>query len=369
MLKTNFLGLELRNPLIVSAGPWNRNGQSMAKSIKAGAGAVVTESVVSDTLVDVRPRIACDNMGAQNIRLYSELQIEDWEREIDYAKEAGGVVIGSVSAQTSSELAYLACKMEKFGCDAIELSVSNPAKESLEVVASHPDIVHDMTKEVASSVKVPVMVKLSQNTTNIAKVAKAVKSAGGAGVSAINTVRGILGVDLENGVPTLSTYGGISGEYIRPLGLASVATIAQTVDIPICGIGGVSSGKNVLEYMMLGASVVQMGTTVMLEGYDSVTRVVEELEQWISEHDIDNIDQIKGRALQNMKSFDEMKYAPVVCSVESVACEAECNKCENICAYGAVSRSDDSVVVNRDNCTGCGLCTYSCPSDKLKLSW
>ena len=213
------------------------------------------------------------------------------------------------------------------------------------------------------------MVKLSQNTTNIAKVAKAVKSAGGAGVSAINTVRGILGVDLESGVPTLSTYGGISGEYIRPLGLASVATIAQTVDIPICGIGGVSSGKNVLEYLMLGANAVQMGTTVMLDGYDSISRVIEELEQWTSEHGIENISQVRGKALQNMKSFDEMKYTPTVCSVGSVPCDTECNKCENVCAYGAVTRLEDSVEVNRDNCTGCGLCTYTCPNDKLKLSW
>lgn len=127
--------------------------------------------------------------------------------------------------------------MEKFGADAIELSVSNPMMESLEVVASHADVIYDMTKEVVSNVRIPVIVKLSQNTTNITKVAKAAKKAGASAVSAINTVRGILGVDLETAQPALSTYGGISGPYIRPMGLASVAAIAQSVDIPICGIG------------------------------------------------------------------------------------------------------------------------------------
>lgn len=87
--------------------------------------------------------------------------------------------------------------MEKFGADAIELSVSNPMMESLEVVASHADVIYDMTKEVVSNVRIPVIVKLSQNTTNITKVAKAAKKAGASAVSAINTVRGILGVDLE----------------------------------------------------------------------------------------------------------------------------------------------------------------------------
>ena len=99
--------------------------------------------------------------------------------------------------------------MEKFGADAIELSVSNPMMESLEVVASHADVIYDMTKEVVSNVRIPVIVKLSQNTTNITKVAKAAKKAGASAVSAINTVRGILGVDLETAQPALSTYGGI----------------------------------------------------------------------------------------------------------------------------------------------------------------
>ena len=110
--------------------------------------------------------------------------------------------------------------------------------------------VYNITKEVVSNVKIPVMVKLSQNTTNIASVARAVKRAGGSGVSAINTIRCILSVDIENRRPSLATYGGYSGAPIRPLGLASVAAIAQTVDIPICGIGGIENATNVVEYML-----------------------------------------------------------------------------------------------------------------------
>ncbi|MBQ0079468.1 MAG: tRNA-dihydrouridine synthase [Eubacterium sp.] len=369
MVKTNFLGLELKNPLIVSAGPWNRDGGALVKSINAGAGAVVTESVVSDTLLDVRPRIACDDKGAQNIRLYSDIQIEGWEREIALAKNAGGIVIGSVSAQTPSELAYLASKMERYGCDAIELSVSNPAMESLEVVASHPDVMYEMTKEVVSSVKVPVMVKLSQNTTNIATVAKAVKAAGGAGVSAINTVRGILGVDIETAKPALSTYGGISGEYIRPLGLASVATIAQTVDIPLCGIGGVSSAENALEYIMLGASAVQVGTAVMREGYEVIGKIARDLENWMEIHGYDSVEQVRGKALRNMKSFDEMKFEPAVSTVEDMPCVDECNRCYTVCVYDAIKMNENNVTVDKNECSGCGLCTFACPARKLRLKW
>lgn len=369
MLKTNFLGLELDNPVIIAAGPWNRDGESLKRSIAAGAGAVVTESIVSDTLLDVRPRIACDENGAQNIRLYSDIQIEGWEREMSIAKSNGGVVIASVSAHTPSELVYLASKLEKFGADAIEISVSNPMGEGLEVVASNADIVYEMTKEVVAAVKLPVIVKLSQNTTNISKVAKAVKAAGGSCVSAINAVRGILGVDIETAQPTLSTYGGISGEYIRPLGLASVATISQTVDIPICGIGGISSGRHAIEYMMMGASAVQVGTSVMLGGVNSVGKIVKEMESWCQAHSLDSIQEIRGKALENLKSFDEMKIEPAVSTVKSVPCTENCDKCTVACMYKAIKRENDTVIADSSKCSGCGLCTFICPAKKLRLEW
>ena len=367
MLETTFLGMKLPNPVMIAAGPWNRDGQAIKESLAAGAGAVVTESIVSDTMLDVRPRISADRLGSQNIRMYSDIQIEGWEREMDIAKSDGGIVIASISGHTPSELAYLASKMERFGADAIELSVSNPAAESLEVVASHADILFDMTNEVVSAVKLPVIVKLSQNTTNISKVAKAVKAAGGSGVTAINTVRGILGVDVEKAMPSLSTYGGISGEYIRPLGLASVATIAQTVDIPVCGVGGISSAKNALEYMMLGASVVQIGTEAMLNGKAVIRKIVQELEIWAQNHELKNLSEIRGAALENLKAYDEMKFEPSVIHANGVPCGENCNLCVEACMYDAISRRGKSIRIERSKCTGCGLCTSICPAKKLKL--
>ena len=369
MLKTNFLGIELKNPVIVAAGPWSRDGRSLVKSIEAGAGAVVTESVVSDSLPDMRPYVVGNDKGTQNIRLYSNLQVEDWEKEIAMAKNAGGVVIGSVSAQTPSEVAYISSKLEKYGCDAIEISVGNPSMEALEVMASKAELVYDITKEVVSSVKIPVMAKLSQNTTNISKVAKAVKAAGGTGISAINAVRGILSVDVETARPALSTYGGISGEYIRPLGLSSVATIAQSEAIPIVGVGGISSATNALEYLMLGATAVEVGSAVMKEGYEVITKIVSDLEDWAESHGMGSTGDISGRALVNMKSFDEMRFVPVVSTVQNVTCVDDCNKCLLICGDDAISKERDVVTVDHSRCTGCGVCNFECPAGKFQLEW
>lgn len=368
-MKTDFLGLSLKNPVMVAAGPWNRDGAGIRRAINAGAAAVITETIISDARLDVRPRIAYDGYGAQNIRLYSDIQVEGWEREIEIAKEEGGIVIASVSAHTPSELAYLAVKMEKFGVDAVELGLSSPMGEFLEVVASDPDRVFEMTQEVVANVKIPVMVKLSQNVTNIARVAKAVKRAGGTAVSAINTVRCILKVDIEKAEPTLATYGGYSGSPIRPLGLAAVATVAQSVDIPVCGIGGIATGHHALEYIMLGASAIQMGTAVMLGGTKKITEVVQELERWGEDHQIEHVDKIRGKALKKLKSFEEIKEEPLVCCIDEPDCLRECCACVDACIYEAIERRGDQILCNKEKCTGCGLCMFVCPDHKIRLGW
>ncbi|MEA4923201.1 MAG: 4Fe-4S binding protein [Eubacteriaceae bacterium] len=368
-VKSNYLGLELENPVIISAGPWSRDGRSILKCFESGAAAVVTESIISDTLLDVRPRVAYNGSGASNIRLYSDVQIEGWEREMAIAKSGGGKVIASVSAHTPSEIAYLATKLEKYGADAIELSVSNPMRESLEVMASDPEIIYDMTKEVVDNIKIPVAVKLSQNTTNISAVAKAAKEAGAGGVSAINTVRCILGVDLEERKPLLGTYGGYSGSPIKPLGLASIATIAQTVDIPLSGIGGISDFRDALEYIMLGAGSVQVGTAMMVEGPERIKAIIAGIDAWCTGRQIDDVSQICGAALDNLRSFDEMKIEPATSTVQSVPCTVDCEKCIRSCIYEAISKEAGSIKVDKKLCTGCGLCTFVCPTQKLRLEW
>ena len=366
-MKVDFVGLKLDNPVIVAAGPWARDGKSIRRLIEAGAGAVVTESIVSDTLDDVSPRIAYDGRGAQNIRLYSDIQVEGWEHEMEIAKSAGGKVIASVSANTPSEAAYIASKLERYGADAIEISISNPAFEGMEVAASRKEVVADFTKEVVDSVKLPVLVKLSQTATNIVEIAGAAKDAGASGISSINTIRCILGVDIEEMEPALPTYGGYSGAPIRPISLAAVASIAQSVDIPVCGIGGIENYKNVLEYIMLGASAVQVGTAVMVNGPGVITDIVNDLDKWLASHKITDISQIKGQAMRKLKSFDEMKIEPAYCQVNEGRCEDGCRLCVDACMYGAITKSDHNVTVNISNCYGCGICKSICPIRKLTL--
>ena len=368
-LALDFMGLKLKNPIIVAAGPWSRNGVMIKEAILAGAGAVVTETIVNEVNIDVRPRVAYHGGGMQNIRLYSDILLEEWEREIEIAKSCDGIVIASICAQTSSEISYIAGKMEKVGVDAIELGLASPMGEGLEVIAASAEKIYEMTRKVVNSVDIPVMVKLSQNVTNMSKVACSVERAGGSAISAIDTVRCILGVDIKNRKPYLPTYGGYSGAPIKPLGLASVATIAQSAKLPVCGIGGIETFENVLEYMMLGASAVQMGTSVMLNGFGHIRKVKDDLVRWMEENKIEDLAEIRGAALQDIRAFDEIQVEPKTASLKSPCKRNDCGKCVKSCVYQAISKPGMDLLLHTEKCRGCGLCCDICPDGILKLVW
>lgn len=368
MLDTNFAGLKLKNPIIISAGPWNGDGKKLRNNLKAGAGAVITETILSDPFLNISEQVVYNGQGFQNIRHCSRFQLERWEEELKIAKSDGGIVIASVSGHSPSEIAYLARKLEKYGADAIEISLSNPLGEGVEVLCSNENLVYEIVKHVVENVKIPVMVKLSQNVNNIVEISKAAKKAGASAISAINTIRCILGVNIEKGVPLLPTYGGYSGAPIRPIALASVASIAQCVNIPICGVGGIENYENVIEYMMLGTSTVQIGTALMLNGNSIIGEIVNDLEKWFTDKNISSIDEIRGKALDKIKSLDELSLQqPMKCKCDDKPCKEDCRLCSEYCLENAIEVINVKIKIDELRCIGCGLCVYICPINKLKI--
>lgn len=366
-LSVNFMGLNLKNPIIVAAGPWSRNGESIRRALKAGAGAVVTETILNEIRPNVSPELAYRQNGVQNIRLYSEIELEEWEDEIAIAKSDGGIVIANILAHTPSEMAYIASRMEKFGADAIELGVSSPHGEGIEVLASDSLKVFEMARLVCETVKIPVMVKMSASVTNMPKLVRALEKSGASGISAIDSIRSIIGVDIKTGKPFLPTYGGYSGAPIRPIGLATTATIAQSTHLPVCGMGGIESFENVLEYIMLGASAIQIGTSIMLNGYSHIGKVLDDLSSWMVENNHESLSEIKGKALLSLKSFEEIEILPLVSSVKEKCLLTDCHLCIDSCIYDAISKSGSSIIINTLKCNGCGLCVGLCPTEKFEL--
>lgn len=368
-LTTNFMGLRLKNPVIVGAGPLTGNGDLMRKAVQAGAGAVVTKTIVNEIRPNVRPRLYFADKNMQNIELYSEFTLEEWEKQITFAKKHGAVVIANIMAHTPSEMSYIARRVEQFGADAIELGISIPHGEGMEILVSNPDRLYELVTSAVSKVNIPVMVKLSSSVVNITKLAKAAEKAGASAISAIDTVRSIIGVDINKGKTLLPTYGGYSGPAIRPIGLASVAAVSQAVNIPVCGIGGIEDSENVLEYMMLGASVVQMCTSLIVNGVGHISEVIRDLENWMDAKGYVNYEQIRGLALASLKSFEEIKVNPFVASIQKKCTIQHCNICKTACIYDAIDRVNDNIMVKNELCTGCGLCVSICPNNCFKFIW
>jgi ferredoxin len=212
------------------------------------------------------------------------------------------------------------------------------------------------------------MVKLSQNVTNLGDVALAAERAGASAISAIDSIRCILSVDIERRVPCLSTYGGYSGSAIRPLGLAAVAAIAQSVRIPTCGIGGICGCRDMLEYFMLGASFVQIGSALMMNGFSLLGALRDELCAWMDEHHVRDLPEIVGSALPALRAYDDIPHEPLTASLSQTCERDDCGRCAACCIYDAIT-DDAGISIDKDACAGCGLCVDICPDHKIALRW
>lgn len=374
MLSVEAMGLKLKNPVIVSAGPWTRGHKGIRAALNSGAAAVVTETIVAEPYPDLSPRYAYDGRGLQNIRMYSALDMEEWIDEFKQIKKEGrsagdGLIIANITAGTPSELAYLARKFEKAGVDALELGLACPMGEGTEIVAANPNKTYAFTKEVVANVSIPVMVKLTQSMNNLPEVVAAVEKAGASGITAINTMRCILGINVDTGDPILPTYGGYSGSPIRPLGLATVAGIAQSTELPIFGIGGVENYRNVLEYIMLGASAAEVGTAILVNGYGIIPEMLSNLERWMKKHHYNSMEEVRGTSLDKLYSFEELKVEPQRAYLTSECAREDCGKCVVCCLDEAISFRDGRLVIDEEKCTGCGLCRDICPDKKITLKW
>ncbi|MFR6257244.1 MAG: tRNA-dihydrouridine synthase [Anaerovoracaceae bacterium] len=375
MKNANIMGIDINNPIIISPGPWSR-GKMLKDALECNAGAIITESVVSESYPDTRPRYAYnqESKGLQNIRLYSALELEDWIyclKEANNAKRymSDSKLIVSIMGSTPSELRYIARKVEQTGIDGIEIGLSCPMGEGPEIIAGDTKRVYEYTKEVVNAVSIPVSVKLGAFTNNLAATVHAIEKAGASGISAIDTLRAILNINTETGKPSLPTYGGYSGAPIRPVGLATVAGIAQSTNLPVIGMGGIENYKNVLEYIMLGSKACGIGTEILLRGYSVVTNTIKDLNSWFKSHKINDIEQIRGISLKELRSFEEIKLEIKQAKLSDSCTDSNCKKCLMCCLKNAISMDSGCIDIDSSICDGCGLCINICPENKIHLTW
>ena len=284
-------------PCMVASGIMDETGLTMVRMLNSGAGAVVSKSVGSNPNPGhSTPCFTEVDSGCLNAMGLPNPGIEEFAYEMEIATKKGKIV-GSIYGASPEEFSKLAGKMEDYGACAIELNLSCPhAKGYGMELGTDPKMVSSIVSAVKSSVKIPVWAKLTPNTHILPEIGKAVENAGGDAIVAINTLKAMKIVP-EFKKPLMSNKTcGLSGSAIKPVGVRAVWDLYKEVSIPIIGVGGISDYRDVLEYIMAGASAVQIGTAIMTVGVDVFKKINKDLETFMKEFNYTSIDKMVGVA-------------------------------------------------------------------------
>ena len=270
----------------------------MLRVAEAGAGALVTKSIGMEPREGYQnPTLVELDAGYLNAMGLPNPGVEGFREEMRIACGSEAPIIGSVFAATPDDFAYLSARMEEFGAWAIELNLSCPhAKGYGMEIGVDPDAVARAVRAVCSSVKVPVLAKLTPNTHRLAEVALAAQEAGASGIVAINTVKA-MAISVEARRPILSNQtGGLSGPAIKPVGLRCVFELHKVLEIPIIGVGGIDSWRDAAEYIMAGAVAVQIGSAVGRKGLGVFAEVCNGLTEFMAANGFSEIEEMVGVA-------------------------------------------------------------------------
>lgn len=325
-------GLRLPNPFLIASGPPGTNAGVIAKAFDEGWGAVIAKTVCLDAskIVNVAPRYArlragpdAEVIGWENIELISDRPLDTWLAEFRDLKRRypGRVLIASVMEEYRRDAwREIIDRCQAAGVDALELNFSCPhglpERRMGSAMGQDPAILEEVCGWAREAASIPLWAKLTPNITRIDDAARAALRAGCNGVSAINTILSVMNINLDTlrPEPTVAGYsipGGYSARAIRPIALRMVMECATMMhgrggpapieaEFParsLSAVGGIESGEDAAQYLLLGASTTQVCTGVMLHGYGLIHRLAAGLTAFMRRHRFERIDDFRGRSL------------------------------------------------------------------------
>ncbi|MCW3991803.1 MAG: dihydroorotate dehydrogenase [Candidatus Bathyarchaeota archaeon] len=297
-LAVDLAGLRLRNPTLNAAGVLGISSTLLKRVYEAGAGAVVTKSIGPGPRPGhPNPTVASLEGGLLNAMGLPNPGASYFAGEIMRLKEDGVPVVASFFGASVEEFVEAARVLAEAGADALELNCSCPnVEEEMGTLGADPANVERITSSVRRAVDTPIFVKLTPNVADIVEVARAAERGGADAVTAVNTLKA-LAVDIELRRPVLANVtGGLSGPALKPVALRCVWEIAEAVDIPVIGCGGVSDWRDAVEFLLCGASAVEIGTAVMTRGLEIFRDVSKGIRGYLGEHGFREVGEIVGLA-------------------------------------------------------------------------
>jgi len=386
-LTTNLAGIESPNPFWLASAPPTNMGSMVERAFDAGWGGAVWKTL-GEPIRNVSSRLASIDGGHQrmiglnNIELITDRPLEVNLREIaevkrKYPKHA---LIVSLMVESKREAWHdIVRRAEDAGADGLELNFGCPHGMSERGMGSAmgqvPDYTCMVTEWVKEVARTPVLVKLTPNVSSINPPARAAVRGGADGLSLINTINSVMGVNLDTMVPHpnvngLAAHGGYCGPAVKPIALNMVSELARDpeVGVPISGIGGISTWRDAAEFLLLGATNVQVCTAVMHYGYRVVEDLIDGLSNYLDEKGFSSVREIVGLSAPRVTDWGnlDLGYKTVAridhskciqCNLCHVACEDGAHQCIPLVEVGGRRLP----VVDEAECVGCNLCYLVCP--------
>lgn len=366
-LSVEIAGVRMRNPVILAAGPIGRDSAALIRAAEGGAGAVVTKSICYKGAKKVpRPCILKVSGGLLNAVKWSELNYETWvKKEIPEAKKSGVPIIASITSMKNdpTEISGLAKGVEEAGADMVEICTFYTGK----LLPSFVKVAKEVTD-------IPIIGKMVLTTFDLKNIGRECEKAGADAISCMDTIGPCLKIDIETGNPILGQLSGagrLSGPPIKPITSYYVAELAQAVDIPIIGVGGIMTGEDAVEMMMAGAKAVEVCTATILKGPKILGSIANGIASFMDRKGYKRVDEFIGLALKQIE--ERKKRGVVICEgkpplIDPDLCNG-CGICAMSCLYGAITIVEKLAKVDTSKCYGCGLCSTVCPPHAIKLQY
>ena len=390
-LTSNFIGIQSPNPFWLASAPPTDKAYNVVRAFEAGWGGVVWKTLGEDgpPLVNVNgPRYGAWHsgdrrlMGFNNIELITDRPLDLNIREITQVKKDWpdrAMIVSLMVPCNEDAWKDILHKIEDTGADGIELNFGCPHGMSERgmgaAVGQVPEYVEMVTRWCKEYSAMPVIVKLTPNITDIRQSARAAHNGGADAVSMINTINSIISVDLDTfsinpSTGGKGTHGGYCGPAVKPIALNMVAEVArdeQTKGLPISGIGGISTWRDAVDFIALGAGNVQVCTAAMTYGFKVIDDMVTGLSDFMDSKGIASIDEIVGKAVDKVTDWQYLDLNYIVkAQIDQEKC-IQCGRCHVVCedtSHQAISATKDGsrhFEVIDEECVGCNLCVSVCP--------
>lgn len=383
-LSVEFLGVHFDNPFCLSSSPVGNCYEMCAKCFDEGWGGIVFKTIgPKHFLIDeVSPRFdaltkeGTPFVGFKNMEQIAEHSLEQNLADIKKLKEnyPDKVVIASIMGPTEEDWEELARLVTEAGADMIEMNLSCPQMTSHAMgsdVGTNPELCRAFCQAVKRGSKLPMMAKMTPNITDMVPVAKACLEGGADGIAAINTIKSICNVDLDRkiGLPIIngkSSISGYSGKAVKPVALRFIQQMRTGIkDVAISGIGGIETWEDAAEFILLGATTLQITTAVMQYGYRIIDDLKSGLEYYMEEQGVDSLMDLIGVANDNLIPAEDLDRDYVVYPEFDTDKCIGCGRCYVSCfdgAHQAITFGEDrKPSCDHDKCVGCHLCALVCP--------